>query len=132
MRAVFLLLPLVLVGCKPDSIEACVEAEKKRTRLQICRNKETGKDECSSETWQTMVTLSEPRWRKEYMRAAAGKEIRREFYGNYFFLMFGAGLVVCLMLAHGSSKGSQLASWVHKLFNGFFWCSRCHIRIRAR
>ena len=74
MRIVFILLTLILVGCKPDPIEACVEAEKKRLRLEVCRNKDTGKDTCKSEDWQLIVTIYEPGWRKNCMRAAAGKE----------------------------------------------------------
>jgi hypothetical protein len=73
MRIVFILLTLILVGCKPDPIEACVEAEKKYERLD-CRDKDTGRDTCSSEDWQLIVTISEPRWRKKCMRAAAGQE----------------------------------------------------------
>lgn len=74
MKTVFLLLTLVLVGCKPDPIEACVEAHKKKERLQLCRNEDTGKDVCSSEDWELIVTIYEPGWRKKCMRAAAGKE----------------------------------------------------------
>jgi hypothetical protein len=74
MRTLLLLIPLALVGCKPDPIEACVEAEKKLTRLESCRDKDTGRDICNSEEWQLIVTIWEPGWRKKCMRAAAGKE----------------------------------------------------------
>ena len=74
MRTLLLLIPLALVGCKPDPIEACVEAHKKKERLLACRDKDTGNDVCTSEGWQTIVTIWEPGWRKKCMRAAAGKE----------------------------------------------------------
>ena len=73
MRLLLIVLVLVLVGCKPDPIEACVEAEKKRERLNMCRDRDTGKDACG-ESWQIFETLSEPRWREKCMRQAAGKD----------------------------------------------------------
>lgn len=76
MRIVFLLLPLVLVGCKPDPIEACVEAEKNLAILD-CENNlgEAGlARKCPSDYAKSLITIKEPRWRKECMRAAAGKE----------------------------------------------------------
>lgn len=74
MRLLLLAATLALVACKPDPIEACVEAEKKLKRLELCRNKDTGKDVCSNEDWQLIVTIYEPGWRKKCMRAAAGQE----------------------------------------------------------
>jgi hypothetical protein len=76
MRIVFLLLPLVLVGCKPDPIEACVEAEKNREIL-ACENiyAEAGEArKCPPSDIKDLITILEPRWRKDCMRAAAGKE----------------------------------------------------------
>jgi hypothetical protein len=76
MRIVFILLTLVLVGCKPDPIEACVEAEKNSAILD-CENiyaKEGEARKCPPDDIKVLITISEPRWRKECMRAAAGKE----------------------------------------------------------
>jgi|LakMenEpi03Aug12_release.lakeMendotaPanAssembly.Ray.scaffolds.fasta_scaffold3108586_2 hypothetical protein len=75
MRTLLLLIPLALVGCKPDPIEACVEAEK---RLEFFKcdgyaQKDGGKG-CSEDTKKLLATVYEPGWRKKCMRAAAGKE----------------------------------------------------------
>ena len=72
MRRLLIVLALVLVGCKPDPIEACVEAEKKLGILE-CKNT-FGEKECDSDTLRTWITVAEPDWRKRCMRAAAGKE----------------------------------------------------------
>jgi hypothetical protein len=74
MRTLLLLIPLALISCKPDPIEACVEAKKKKHRVEMCREKDTGDDVCTSKTWELLVTLAEPRWRETCMRAAAGEE----------------------------------------------------------
>jgi hypothetical protein len=79
MRTLLLLIPLALVGCKPDPIEACVEAERKASRQEldeICKRlkEETGKDDCSEEKLNKATILLEPDWRKSCMMAAAGKK----------------------------------------------------------
>ena len=74
MRAVFLVFPLVLVGCKPDPIEACVEAERKSSMLELCKDVESRAKKCYAENEEVWVTVYEPLWRKKCMRAAAGKE----------------------------------------------------------
>lgn len=74
MRAVFLLLPLVLLGCKPDPIEACVQAERKKYLLNLCELIVSQGKECSSDDKEYGITLAEPSWRQKCMRAAAGKE----------------------------------------------------------
>jgi hypothetical protein len=76
MRPLLLASALVLVGCKPDPIEACVEAEKKLEILD-CENiyEEAGKArKCPPDEIKILITIKEPRWRKECMRAAAGQE----------------------------------------------------------
>ncbi len=78
MRIVFILLTLILVGCKPDPIDACVAAQKKAERQQfdeMCKKlKETGNDGCREKDWNELVITFEKHWWKDCMKAAAGKE----------------------------------------------------------
>jgi hypothetical protein len=72
MRLLLIVLALVLVGCKPDPIEACVEAEKKR-KMRECE-RDNGYRRCSPKTEEALTIDYEPDWRRKCMRAAAGKE----------------------------------------------------------
>jgi hypothetical protein len=74
MRLLLVFSALILVGCKPDPIEACMETQKKVERFMNCRDLTAGKDVCTSEDWEKIVTIYEPSWRQKCMRAAAGKE----------------------------------------------------------
>jgi hypothetical protein len=78
MRTLLLLIPLALVGCTPDPIEACVAAEKKAERQkfdEVCKQlEETGKDRCSEKDWNEVVIAFERHWRKDCMAAAAGRK----------------------------------------------------------
>ncbi len=72
MRLLLLASALVLVGCTPDPIEACVAAEKRSDLLKYCENVEgTG---CTRGSRETIIAIGEPYWRKKCMRQAAGKE----------------------------------------------------------
>jgi hypothetical protein len=66
MRTLLLLIPLALIGCKPDPIEACVEAHKKKLIQEF-------KLEGDAETTKVVVTVSEPNWRLKCMEAASGR-----------------------------------------------------------
>jgi hypothetical protein len=76
MRLLLIVLAMVLVGCKPDPIEACVEAEKNREILECENVSETlGKGrKCPPDDIKLLTTAFEAKWRKGCMRAAAGKE----------------------------------------------------------
>lgn len=67
MRLFLIVLALVLVGCKPDPIEDCVEAEKNADLLVLCRD-------CTSNEKKEAAIALEPLWRKKCMLQAAGKE----------------------------------------------------------
>lgn len=76
MKLLLLAATLTLVSCKPDPIEACVEAEKKNEIL-ICDEASKLWDngrKCSPDVIKDLITISEPKWRKECMRAMAGKK----------------------------------------------------------
>jgi len=74
MRLLLIVSTLVLISCKPDPIEACVEAEKKLAALE-CDNLFRAKErKCPPEELKAIVTIREPYWRRSCMRAAAGKE----------------------------------------------------------
>ena len=67
MRLLPLAATLALVACKPDPIEACVEAEKNADLLRFCRD-------CSSNEKKETAIALEPLWRKKCMRQAAGRD----------------------------------------------------------
>jgi hypothetical protein len=72
MKTLLLLISFALSACsKPDAIEACVEAMKKRDHQQFC----SGDVKCSSKDWSELITAFEADWRKECMMAAAGKGV---------------------------------------------------------
>jgi len=76
MRLLLIISTLALVSCKPDPIEACVEAEKKYEILRCEQaSEEAGHGrKCPSDDTKVLITMFEPDWRKKCMRAAAGKE----------------------------------------------------------
>lgn len=67
MRTLFLLIPLVLIGCnKPDPIEACVEAHKQKLSADPLFQGDP-------ELIKFLVTQEEPDWRLKCLEAAAGR-----------------------------------------------------------
>ncbi len=78
MRHLLLLIPLALVACTPDPIEACVEAHKRRAFSDCERIWAEKNDSCDGRKKERIVVQLEPDWRERCMDAAGGKRLTNQ------------------------------------------------------